>query len=140
MGINITAIPRKLAQRRPPARGVGIPILNIPRDPIPGKEPNANRATAQLSSIDSATVAVECIPICLGREGLDPAACVRGLARCMDVAVTCFQFAGKTSVTDCAACPRVEGHGVPGLVVYAFDDVDFTIVWPAGADGPACLC
>lgn len=68
---------------------------------------------------------------------MDCAAAVWGLPAGLDVAVWCNEGACEAAVVDCAAVAGVQGHLVLGLLVYAFDYVDFAVVGPVGAEHPA---
>lgn len=61
------------------------------------------------------------------------------LALSVDVAVPCRQGAGEQGdvVRDGAASGGVKGHCVGGLIVDAFNDVNFAASRPVGADHPA---
>lgn len=68
---------------------------------------------------------------------MDYAAAVCGLPGGLDVAVWCLEVSCEAAVVDCAPVAGVQGHLVLGLLVHTFDNVDFAVVGPVGAEHPA---
>ena len=76
------------------------------------------------------------VRVCEGGRG-DAAADVGGLARGMGPAAAGGAGAGEVPVRGQRAFPAgVQGHGVAGHGVDAFDDVDFARRRPVGAEEP----
>lgn len=131
------AVPRELRQRDSPGRRVRLSASYISRDRRAREEPDGYRAAGPLRRVHSAAVAVEPVAIGLGGGSADAATSVSRLAGGIDVAVAGRHDAGETGIANRAAGAGVQGHAVGGLLVDAFDDVDFAVVRPVCADGPA---
>jgi len=136
MAINITTT-LILRHRLLPTTRIWIPICNIRRRRSPRKKPNIDIRASPLSRNDTATDIVEASAVGLGILILDIAACVGALAYGVYVAVCGAESTGEAAVVgDGAAVGCVEGHGIVGVVVDAFNYVDFAFIGPVWADEP----
>lgn len=121
-----------------PGAWVGASRGNILGHRAGREEPGRDGRASPFSCVDTAASVVESASEGLGVGAHDCAACVGGLAICVDVAVICVEFAAETGVLNSASIAGVQGHLVSGLVVDAFDDINFTIGGPVGAKHPEC--
>lgn len=138
MRIDITT--RKARGGCAPPRRDGLAGADVAGDFVRGEEPDVDGGTGPFGGVDAAAGVVEAPAVGLGVFAADAAAAVGGLAAGVDVAVVCVEGAGEAGVFDGATVGGVQGHLILGLVVYAFDDVDFAIVGPVGAKHPAVVC
>lgn len=135
--IDITPTPSiKGHNRCSPITSHRLPAGDIGRDCVSGEEPDINPRTLPLHSVHTASIVVEGVPVRVGSGGCDATA---GIAVIL-VAVGILQYgpALRASRVDAASCGGVERDGVGTSEVYAFYDVDFAAVWPAGAKEPEC--
>jgi hypothetical protein len=139
MRIDIT-IPRKPRNRRSPRARIRVPAGNIARDGRAREPPDTDRLACPLGRVHAAAGVIEPCTVRQRVVRVDAAAGVCGLAGGADVAVACGQGASEAGVGDGAAAGGVEGHVVAGLLVDAFDDVDFAVFGPVAAEGPAGEC
>lgn len=58
----------------------------------------------------------------------------------MDVTVRCVEGSCEAAVVDSAAVAGVQGHLILGLLIYAFDYVDFAVIGPVRTEHPAGGC
>lgn len=126
MIINV-AIALKLRNGRSPSRRIRIPARDVTWNGAAGKEPDIDICTGPLCGVDATANGVETTAIGLRILVLDAAASVAALT---GITVTVTEGTGEPAVFgNGAACGGVQGHGVVGVVVDAFDYVDFTFVW-----------
>jgi hypothetical protein len=133
---NIT-VTRKVRGRRAPSRRIGIAVGDVGRDARPRERPDADGRVGPLHRVDTAAGVVEPGAVRLRRGRVDAAPGVVALARGVDVAVRRLHGSREARVVDGAAIAGVEGHGVVGLLVDTFNDIDLAVIRPVGADGPA---
>ena len=121
-----------------PGGWVRIIRIGIRRDTVSREKPDRDGIGGPFHSVDSSTDLVE--PSAVGgRVGvLIEAALVGILTGGVDVAVCSEQLGGEAGcLFDSAAFHGVDGEDVGCLAVDALDDVDFAILGPVGANGPA---
>ena len=117
-----------------PAAGVGGAGGDVLGDGGAGEEPDGDLRRGDLGGIDAALGAVEAGAVRGGVGGLDAATLVVAVG---DVAVGVgYGAAHGDARGDAAAGVGVQGRLVAGLVVDAFNDVDFAFVGPVRADEP----
>lgn len=102
-----------------PGGGVGVRAGGAGGDRVSREEPNVDGGAGPFHGVDATVGRVETVAEGGGAALLDAAALV---------ALAAGTDHGATGV-------GVHGHGVVGLIVDAFDDVDLTVVGPAGAYG-----
>ncbi len=120
------AIALELRGGRSPCRRVWVPARDVTGNITTGKEPDVDIVACPLCSVDAAANGVETTAVGLRVLVLNTAASVAALS---GVAIAVTEGAGEPAVVgNGAACGGVQGHGVVGVVVDAFDDVDFAFV------------
>lgn len=124
--INV-AIALKLRNGRSPIRRIRIPARNVTRYVTAGKEPDIDICTGPLCGVDTTANGVETTAVGLCILVLNAAASAAALT---GITIIVTEGAGKPAVTgNDAACRGVQSHGVVGVVVDAFDNVDFAFIW-----------
>ena len=104
--------------------------------------PDGDSLIGPFSGIHPPTSTVEPITVGIRRGSLDPAAGIHGLAGGIYGAIAGEQFAREAGVGDTAPWVSsfgVQDHVVFGLVIDAFDYVDFAVVGPVCAYCPALI-
>lgn len=146
MGVQVTARVAVQRERRAPGAGVGRGPGrgDVGGEVLAGEEPDGDVLAGPVGGVDAAPDGVEAGAEVGGVGGEDAAALVFGLRGGVGVAVGGVEVAGHggaggtvvVAVVDGAAGGGVEGHGIGGGAVDAFDDVDFAGLGPIGADEP----
>lgn len=126
----------KSGRRGTPSRRIRSATSDIPGDARAREEPDIDDSPCPFGSVDAASSIVEAVAIGGVVVTSDGTAGVGRLARSFDVAVGSLDFAAEPEGLDGAAIAGVEGHLVGGLVVDAFNDVDFAVAGPVGAEHP----
>lgn len=127
----------KSGRRGTPSRRIGSATSDIPGDARSGEEPDVDGSACPFSGVDTASSIVEAVAVGGALATSDGTAGVGCLARSFDEAVGSLDIAAEPEGLDGASIAGVEGHLVGGLVVDAFDDVDFAVAGPVGAEHPA---
>ena len=123
-------------ERGAPGGRVGPVGDDVGGEAVAGEEPDGDGGAGPEGGVDAAASGVEAGAEAGGVGGEDGAAGVAGLGGGVGVAVRGVGGAGHGGVLDGAAGGGVEGHGVCGGAVDAFDDVDFAHGWPVGPHEP----
>lgn len=123
-------------ERRAPRARVGAAGRHVRGDGAAREEPDGDGGAGPFGGVDAAADGVEAGAEVGGRGGEDGAAGVLGLRGRVGVAVGRVGRAGHAGLLDRAVARGVQGHGVGGGGVDAFDDVDFAHRGPVGADEP----
>jgi hypothetical protein len=142
--IDVARVLYPLGRRRTPGAWVRVVSGNAIRDGATREEPNGNRITGPLCSIDTAVVVIEAGAVRLVVLRPDTATSIVSLAFSFHIAVLCLHIAREDAgvLTNGATGTCVEGQGVALLLVYTLKDIDLSLIRPVGTEHPepACLC
>lgn len=133
------AISQKLRDGRFPRRRVRVTGFEVWWGGAAREEPHEDVATGPFGDEDAASVGVEVGTVRERALILNVAARVGRLAGRVDVAVWRRHRAGEVVlVSDGAVVRGVQGHGIVGVVIDAFDNVDFARGRPSRTEHPVC--
>ena len=129
----VNPAPGERRQRRSPCARIRTTAADVAWDIIPWEEVDINGFTSPFCGVDSTAIRVEACSVRLSICCNDLTSGIRGLTRGVHVAVRSrYGTREHAIVRYTAAWPSVQCHGVRGLRIHSFDDVDLPIQWPIG--------
>ena len=123
-----------------PRRWVGIGAEDVVGNAAAWEEVHSDGGAGQFHGVDSAAILIKLRAIRCGVLGGDLAALIVAIAA---DTVGRYEragegFAGGVSPADSAAWTGVQGHVICLLVVYTFNNIDFSLVGPIWTHRPEC--
>lgn len=135
MRVDIT-VAGKLGRRGTPARWVGATAGDIGGNTRVGEDPNTDGITGPLSSVNTAALVIESVPVGAGAGASDSTASIFRLFGSLDVAVAGLDGTAETGVVDRATIAGMQSHLVDRLIIDTLNDVNLAIARPVGAEHP----
>lgn len=147
MAVDIARICRELCDWCTPSRWIWSSTRDVIRDAATSEEPDIDIVTGPLRGVDAATGGVEATAVGFCVLVLYVAASVARLSRGVVPAIGGCELTGEATVAgNGTTFGGVQGHGVVGILIDAFDYVDFALVGlpksafdDLGADWSRCL-